>query len=390
MTKKSFPVLALSIFSSLLGVGIVAPLLPLYAEEMGASGLWLGMIFGGFSISRALVMPVVGRLSDRLGRKSILATGLFFYAALSLGFIWTDTVVELSLVRLLQGVTGGMIIPIAQAYVGDIAPRGEEGRWMGYFQAIFFTGFGFGPLMGGILTDHFGMNAAFVTMAALNFLAFLGVTLFLPEVAGHKQVIPARSSLKEVAGSNGIRALFSFRMAFSFGRGIFATFMPVYAGIYLGLATSLIGVLLAVEILLMAFLQVWGGHLADRLSRRGLVILGSMVNVAFMVLIPASHSFWALLGVSVLGGLGGAVSVPAASALMVEEGRRFGMGFAMAIFAMAFSIGMAIGPLLAGVIADVADISTVFYFGALLGLLGTGLFAWFSHLKGRETASPVV
>ena len=71
--------------------------------------------------------------------------------------------------------------------------------------------------------------------------------------------------------------------------------------------------------------------------------------------------------------------MPAASALIVEEGRRFGMGSTMGAFAMAMSIGMAIGPLLSGVIADFASINLVFYFGASAGLIGTGLFLWFTR-----------
>ncbi len=82
---------------------------------------------------------------------------------------------------------------------------------------------------------------------------------------------------------------------------------------------------------------------------------------------------------AVLGGLGGAISIPAASALTIEEGRKFGMGSTIAIFAMAFSIGMAIGPLLSGVITDFININSVFYFGAAMGLVGTGLFIRFTR-----------
>jgi MFS transporter, DHA1 family, multidrug resistance protein len=174
MIKKTFPVLGLSIFASMLGVGIVAPLLPLYAEKMGATGLWIGMIFAGFSISRAIVMPIAGRFSDRSGRKVFLSVGLLTYAVISLGYIWADDPFQLMLVRLIQGVAAGLVIPIAQAYVGDMSPQGEEGRWQGYFNAAFFSGFGFGPLMGGALTDHFGMNVAFYAMGALNLLGFSG------------------------------------------------------------------------------------------------------------------------------------------------------------------------------------------------------------------------
>jgi len=379
MIKKVFPVLALSIFSSMLGVGIVAPLLPLYAKDLGATGIWIGIIFASFSISRTIFMPIAGWLSDRRGRKLLLSIGLFSYAIISLGYIWADSVSQLTLVRLVNGATAGMIIPIAQAYVGDIAPEGEEGTWMGYFNAAFFTGFGFGPLMGGALTDHFGMNVAFSTMGGLNLLAFLIVARFLPEIKARKMTASLRLSFREMRTSGMVKGLFSFRLAFSLGRGTFAAFLPIFAGIYIGLSPTLIGMLLAVNILLMSLLQIYGGHIADRFNRRALVVIGGLTNLVFLALIPLGSNFWQLLGICALGSLGGAISMPAASALVVEEGRKFGMGSTMAMFAMAFSIGMAIGPLLSGVITDLANINSAFYFGASMSLVGTGLFIWLTR-----------
>jgi len=378
MIKQIFPILALSVFSSMLGVGIIAPLLPLYAENMGATGIWLGIIFAGFSISRAILMPIIGRLSDRNGRKLFICTGLLIYAIVSLGFIWADNVSQLTLVRLIQGAAAGMIIPIAQAYIGDISPEGEEGKWMGYFQAAFFTGFGFGPLMGGVLTDHFGMTVAFSTMGGLNLVAFLVAALFLPEIRRKETSTSPHPSFKEMSTSGMVKGLFSFRLSFSLGRGAFSCFLPIFAAMYIGLSPTLIGVLLAVNILLMALLQVYSGNIADRFNRRALVILGSLINLAFLALIPLMYSFWQLLGVCVLGGLGGAISMPAASALIVDEGRKFGMGSTIAIITLAMSIGMAIGPLLGGVITDFVSINSVFYFAAGMGLIGTSLFIWFT------------
>ena len=376
--KKVFPILALSIFSSMLGVGIISPLLPLYAEQMGATGIWIGTIFAGFSISRTIIMPIVGRLSDRSGRKLFLSIGLLGYAIISLGYIWANSVTELTLVRLIHGVASGMILPIAQAYVGDISPEGEEGTWMGYFNAAFFTGFGFGPLMGGVLTDHFGMDIAFYSMGGLNLLAFLLVIFFLPELGQRKTPASPHASFKEMSTSSMMKGLFSFRLSFSIGRGILATFLPIFAGIYIGLSPTLIGVLLAVNILLMSLLQVYGGNIADRFNRRVLIVVGSLTNLTYLALIPLGGNFWQLLGVCALGGVGGAIALPAASALTVVEGRRFGMGSTIAVFAMAFSIGMVIGPLVGGVIADFANINSVFYFGAAIGLTGTTLFIWFT------------
>ena len=379
MIKKAFPVLGLSIFASMLGVGIVAPLLPLYAEKMGATGLWIGMIFAGFSISRAIVMPLAGKFSDRSGRKAFLGVGLVTYAVISLGYIWADDPFQLTLVRMIQGIAAGLVIPIAQAYVGDLSPEAEEGRWQGYFNAAFFSGFGFGPLMGGALTDHFGMNIAFYTMGLLNLVGFFTVILFLPESVPVKEKSRFQPSFRKIGRSAVIKGLLGFRLAFSMGRGAFAGFLPIFAGVTLSMSATRIGILIAVNILVMALFQPLGGRVADRVNRRFLVVAGGGANIAFLGLIPWCQDFWELLALCLLGSLGGSVSIPAASAMIVEEGRRFGMGSTMAIFGVAFSIGMAVGPIVGGVIADLVNIKTVFYFGAFMGLLGTGLFLGYTR-----------
>jgi len=376
MIKNVFPILSLSIFSSMLGIGIIAPLLPLYAENLGATGIWLGVIFAGFSVSRAIFMPVFGRLSDRRGRKLLICIGLLFYSIISISYIWANSVSQLALIRLLHGATAGMILPVAQAYIGDISPEGEEGKWMGYFNAAFFTGFGLGPLLGGALTDHFGMTAAFSTMSGLNLLAFAVIALFLPETKQRKMAANHGSSFKKISTSGMMQGLSSFRLAAGLSRGAFAAFLPIFAGIYLVLSPTLIGILLTVNILLTASLQAYSGSIADRFNRKALVILGSLVNVAFLASIPSTHSFWQLLGLCIFGGLGVAISMPAASALAVEEGRKFGMGSTMAMLLMSMSIGMAVGPILSGVISDFININSVFYFGATMGLMGTSLFIW--------------
>ena len=379
MIKKSFPILALSIFSSMLGVGIIVPLLPLYAENLGASGTGIGLIFAAYAISNIVATPIIGRLSDRRGRKLLLGIGLFSYSIISLGYMWVNSVWQLILLRLIQGAAGGMIQPIAQAYTGDISPEGEEGKWMGYFNFSFWAGFGGGPLLGGVLTDHFGMNASFYTMAGLNLLAFLIVAFFLPEIKQRKITSSPRSSFKEMSTSSMVKGIFSYQVTFAVGNGTFTTFLPIFAGIYLGLSPTLIGVLLAANTLLMALLQLYSGNVADRFNRKILVVLGGLINFIYLALIPRGGNFWQLLGICALGGISWAIATSAASALSVEEGRRFGMGSTMAVLIMAFSIGMAAGALLGGVIADFVNIDSVFYFGAGAGLIGTVLFIWFAR-----------
>jgi len=369
-----------AIFGSMLGVGIIAPIMPLYAESLKATGVWIGVIFAGFSISRAIFMPLIGRLSDQIAkRKAFLCTGLLAYALISLAYVHANSVLGLTVVRLLHGSAAGMILPIAQAYIGDISPEGQEGTWMGYFNSAFFTGFGFGFILGGVLTDHFGMNSAFYTMGGLNLLAFVFALLFLPEAQRHREAREdSKASLVEIMKSRAIKGLFSLRLANAMGKGAFVCFLPIFAAYY-GMSPTQIGVLLAVNILAIAFLQAYCGRLADRFGRKRLVIIGSLLDALTLFFVPLTRSFSQLLGLCAFGGSGRALAIPASSALTVEEGRKYGMGSAMGVFTMAMSLGMAAGPIIGGLVMDSLGIIAVFLASALLGLVGTGLFSWFTR-----------
>ena len=379
MIKKVFPILAVSIFSAMLGVGIVSPLLPLYASDMGASGLELGMIFAGYAIVNSVATPIMGRLSDRRGRKLFLSIGLASYAIISLGYVWAANISQLVLVRLLLGTAGAMVTPIAMAYIGDLSPEGEEGKWMGYANAAFFSGFGIGPLLGGALAERFGMNASFYAMSSLCLLAFLIAILFLPEIRQRKIKEKRHLSFKDMSRSPMVRGVFSFQLMQSIGRGGFMTFLPIFAAVSIGLGTTLIGTLLTVNFLPMIALIALGGRLADRFNRKTLVILGNLTYLTGIALIPLAHTFWQQVWLCFPRIIGIAMSMPASTALTVEEGRTFGMGSTMSMFLMAMSIGVAIGPPLSGVVADLVDVNAVFYLGGVAGLIGTGLFTWFTR-----------
>lgn len=378
MMKKVFPILALCVFSSTLGIGIVSPLLPLYVQDMGATGIWLGIIIAAYFLSNSVCVPIAGRLSDRRGRKVFLVIGLLAYAIISLGYIWATQASHLALVRLAHGIAGAVTIPIAMAYLGDLALAGEEGKWMGYANAAFFSGFGLGPLMGGVVTEHLGMTAAFLFMSGLNLLAFFIAFFFLPEVSRRKTSDEFNPSFKEMSTSGMLRGLFSFRLAQAVGNGGIITFLPIFASM-LGLSISLIGTLLTINILSITLFVPLGGLIADRFNRKALTILGSILFAALLVAIPVTNSFGQLLIVLLIQGLSSALCMPAASALIVAEGRKFGMGSTMSIFFLAMGIGQAIGPIISGGIADWLNINSVFYFGGVIGLIGTILFIWFTR-----------
>jgi len=95
--------------------------------------IFAAMIFSGYAISRAIIMPIMGGLSDKDGRRIFIASGLVLLAVISLLYLPAHTEYTLTAVRLLNGLAAGMIIPVALAYAGEVAQEGKEGKTMGIF-----------------------------------------------------------------------------------------------------------------------------------------------------------------------------------------------------------------------------------------------------------------
>jgi MFS family permease len=288
---------------------------------------------------------------------------------------------QLITIRIVHGVISGMVSPLARAWVGDIVPKGEEGKWMGYFNAAFTTGMATGPLLGGVITDYYGMDVAFASMGGLSFLAFLAATFFLHESGLRKEKDQVERSFIKMSGSSLFRGLFIYRIMFELSMGGFIAFFPLYCGVHLGFSTTLIGVLLAVGFYLLSVLQIFTGRIADRFDRRRVLVLGSLINFVLLAMIPLTSNFWHLLGLIIIRSIGGSITTPSESVLAIEEGRLFGMASTMAALAIGSSLGNGIGPILSGVFADLCGIQSVFYFIGGVGLLGIILFAWYSRQR---------
>jgi DHA1 family multidrug resistance protein-like MFS transporter len=378
MDKKAFFVLVSTMLISMLGFGIVVPLLPIYADKLGASALEIGFINAGFSLTLLIALPIMGRLSDRFGRKRFLLAGLSILTLASLGFIWAQTPIQLILVRIFQGVGASMHLPIAEAYLGDITPKGQEGKWMGHFNAILFSSMSIGPLFGGVLTDLFSTTTTFLVMAGLCLVGLIATIIFLPEVAKRMVAKQEGSVFDGLRKSRIMKGVFAFRIALGFSMACTMTFLPLFGSQNLGLSVSLIGVLIASRTPL-ALLQSYTGGLADRYSRRGLVTMGSLGAMIFIALMPVASGFWPLLIMHALMAVGVAFAMPAANAYIVEEGRFFGMGTSMALFMMAMQIGNGFGPIILGSIVDFTGIQSAFYVSAGIIALGVAAFIWFSR-----------
>ncbi len=384
LDKTVFGALFFSLFATITGVGIVVPLLPVFAHDMGASGVYIGMIFGAFSLSRTVFLPYFGKLSDKKGRRPFIISGLAAYTVISFVFILARNVEGLIIIRLIQGVASAMIMPVVQAYIGDITPVGREGFTMGLFHTAMFLGLSFGPLLGGLIKDQFNLNLAFVCMGALSLVGFLLCYFWLPpthtEKILHKERLPL--PWRQLYTDRIVVAIFSFRFVYAACIGIVWGFLPVFADSEFQLSSSSIGVLVMVGVFISGLMHVPMGLLADRLDKRLLVIFGGLIITYSVLSFLWSEGFRGLLLAGVIFGIGGGVSMPAHSAITVIKGNEIGgMGVLMAIITLAHSLGMLVGALMGGVMMDLWKLHYVFPLAALIQLVGTLLFAFFIYEK---------
>ncbi|MFQ6066880.1 MAG: MFS transporter [bacterium] len=368
-------VLPLSLFTAMVGLGIIAPIMPMYIQSLGATGIWLGVIFAGFSLSRLIFMPLIGRLSDRRGRKIFLCLGLLMYALVSLGYLAARGLYQLAGIRLLHGFSSAMVIPIGMAYIGEISPEGKEGSYLGIFNLSLLLGWGSGPLVGGFLVDSLGIASAFYALGCLSALALVLIMIFLPGQQNWPSKSLGREStlLSQLLRIPSMRAIMSVQAAGAAGRGAIMAFLPVFAE-SLGIEASRIGLLVSVNILLAALLQGPFGKIADRYSKVFLVVLGTAIASCAIIMMPLAPSFLGLLILGIVMGAGGGISRPAVAAIGAKLGRSTGMGTTMGLLSSGMSIGFIVGSTLGGLAMDLLGLASVFYLVGGLGLIGTFIF----------------
>ncbi|MFC1983726.1 MFS transporter [Chloroflexota bacterium] len=372
MNKKAFITLFVALFAAELGMGIISPLMPLYAESIGASGLWLGIMYSGFALSRAIFMPILGKLSDRRGRKIFIAIGLLAYTVTSLAYVLAYNVYALTSVRLLHGLASAMVIPIAQAYIGDLTPKGREGTYMNLFTMSMFLGMGSGPFLGGFLADTFYMNAGFYAMAGLTALALILLLLLVPTVESLSERSKRKPSapLRTIIRDNEVKAISLSLASRAFYRQGITAFLPILAVSTMGMSIASIGSVLSIFILTGGVAQGLFGPLADRFNKKRLIVIGSITAPIFIFFIPHIPAGAMLLTMLIPTALLSAVARAAIMALNVELGvKHSGMGSVMGVSRSVMSLGMVIGPLVFGYTMDHFGIGSVFQVGATVGIL---------------------
>ena len=378
--ERSLQVLLLSIFVAMLGLGVVSPIMPLYAESLGATYTQIGLLSSAWSISRFLFSAPAGRLSDSISRKKVIMAGLGGYALVSLLYIVSWNFTSLLSFRFLHGIGSAMVMPVAMAYAADLAPEGQEGKYMGTMNLAIFGGMGMGPLIGGSLTDKFSLSAPFYFMCAGTAISLLMVLIFLPDTSSELvSKGKTRPSFRKILVDRTLLANFTFRVVNSLGRGAIFGFLTVYISSSitdggLGLSVTMAGTVLSVGQLSNAVLQRPCGVLADRYNKKTMILVGGLLSAIGMAGFPLSSTFIQLMRSRLIFSLGSALMTPAMTAIEAIQGKKYGVGTTMSVMQSSMSLGNMAGPLISGILADIFSLRPIFYMGTAISVIGLLLY----------------
>jgi MFS family permease len=375
--SRPFIALYIAVFVATMGISMVSPLLPVYAEELGADGIWLGLTFSSFAIVQAVAGPITGRMSDRYRRKPFIVVGLLIYLIAALGYLTATSVVQVIAFRAFSGLGTSMIFSVARAYVGDLTPAGHEGRWMGVFATADIVGFGTGPLVAGTVRQEVGFDAVFVTMAGLMAVSALIVATFLPRHAPQSRASADRvsnQSFKTALSDRLVLAVVINMALVSLSFGASFAFLGLRLEDDIGASPRAIGLAFATQDLTGGVSQPLLGRLADRFYRPMLVAIGLTMLAVLQSTLGVVDSY--VVVVMLLFGMGAsqALSGVSAGAIQVVAGRRVGMGTVLGLGSFGNGVGIITGSLIGGLLVDLYSIPAAFFFSGAVIACGAPIF----------------
>lgn len=374
--NKSLVTIFLIVFIDLLGFGIILPLLPYIAEKYSASPFQIGLLTAVYSFFQLIASPILGRLSDRYGRKKLLIISQLGSAAgyLILGLAGNLPLLFLS--RVIDGITGGNI-SIAQAYIADVTDKKDRARGMGIMGAAFGLGFIFGPAIGGALSKvSYSTPAYFAT--AISLITVLSTILFLKESVNVEKASHSSRTKFSLAEFKRVLSLetiglmifvfFVINFSFSVMQGNFAlwtqktfNFGPSDNGwlfTYIGILAVL------VQLRFLPFM-------IKKFREKTILYISIFFMSVGLFLIPLSPHPYFLYIALLFFPLGNGLAQPTIQALASENVPSEEYGETLGILQSAGSMGRILGPVVGGEIFETMGKNTPFFLAAfiLLALL---------------------
>lgn len=373
-SKKSLPILFAIMFLVMVGFGIIIPVLPFYAEEIGASPTELGLLMAIYSLMQLIFAPMWGRVSDRIGRKPVIMVGIlglaisFFLMAIS-SQLWM-----LFIARIIGGVLSSANMPTVMAYVADITSEENRGKGMGIIGAATGLGFIFGPAIGGVFSE-INLNLPFYIAGASSLFTFFLVMFILKEslteeARGHASK-DKQSFQKLLSSPVSILYFLQFFVSISLA-GLEATF-AYFAAQKADLGAVKLGYIFMIMGLAQAFVQ---GGLIGKLTKRygeGFVIrLGIVISAVGFGLILLINNFATAAIFLTIFGVGNGLIRPGVSSLLTKKSNT-GHGSTTGLLSSFDSLGRIIGPPLGGWLFSIT-IGLPYISGIILSVIAVLLY----------------
>ena len=360
----------------LVGFGIVVPILGRYAERFGASGLQVGLLVASFSAAQFVCSPLLGKLSDRIGRKPVLLLSLFGTAVGSFvtgaaGALWV-----LFVGRIIDGASGGSIA-VAQGAVTDLAPPAERPRLLGLLGAAFGVGFVVGPAIGG-LASLGGPHIPFIVAGTVALINGLIAIRRLPETrrptAAAEGTLAPTSAPASAATRIWILALVGFTAICAFSG--FETTFSLFADRRFGLTEGPVAlVFLGIGLLLVLVQTRLVAPVNVRLGALGALQVGLVFNALGLALLAITHTWLLLVPALALLTVGQGLAIPNLTAAVADRAPDDRRGEALGFQQRWQAFGRIVGPIVAGALFEQVGVPAPYVAGAALAMVALTMLA---------------
>jgi MFS family permease len=349
-----------------------SPVLPLFANALGAGPEVSGVIVAVSTTTGLITSPLIGTLSDLYGRRRLLIAGTALFAFMPFVYLFIRTPSQLILVRLVHGFSTAIYGPVVAAIVADIFQQ-RRAEYMGWYRSVRTASYLVGPLLGGLVLFYADFRLAWVSVGALGLLAFLPA-MALPRTreptadAQNWSTTWAflRQHLLEAFKSPILLAIGAVEAVLYLGLRANKAFLPLYA-VSIGVNPAQIGVLFSIQVAATLLTQPVGGHLADRLGRKPVVLVGLVMVGVALPLMVTTRDFSVLVLLSIALGLGEAAVMPCIITLGTELSDRGNYGATLGMLDAMDNVGKALGPIVAGLLLGLS--SYVISFTIIAGIL---------------------
>ncbi|HUV54493.1 MAG TPA: MFS transporter [Candidatus Krumholzibacteriaceae bacterium] len=376
--SASYYLLCVVAFLSMLSIMVTNPILSLFAEEIGATGVWIGYAVSGYWISRVVLEIPSGYVSSKFGYYKSMVFGLALTVMGNIMLVFVNNPVHLVFVRAVNGFGAPFFFAVSMTFIVNLFGAEKRGTAMGVFQGIEFIGTIIGSAVSGKLVQELGWQGGFMVALALSVAALL---LFVVPPYIRREIVRGPTSkpltMREIFGVLKNKTLLIMAAAtvaeFIMTNGLIITIVPLFTRGTLGFSLADVGYVMGARSLGFVVAMFTMGSISDRIGRRPVLMFGLTATAIMVVVMSFFYTFFTLAAViCVIGFTSGAIWIvgPVISAEAVDSSQR---GAAIGAYRTFFDLGSVIGPILMTAVMSGYGVKYCFYIAAALLLVNVPL-----------------